>query len=740
MPMARLGLLLALLALDAEAENVLRGLAAQQTGMKAITDGDATFDGEAWTAPEAVQLRPGAIVTWDLGQRFELEKVAIQADNNDAYVISASDDGKKWSVLWRAPPVDGSGLVTRSGLVRGSARYLELVPEGGDSRYSVSELEVFRAGGGTLGSVLLHGRWWPHNVLDLAWARWVGLVALALAFTSSRLRRIWVVLVLAGLLLVLFRGEVSHTFQGEPQTLRINWLRAMAALTAALAIGRELLDFRRWPASRLLTRSVLAISAGLALLCFANLGHPQFWDVGRGQQTWLHHYDLRTYYPIAKYFRQLRFDGVYAASAEAVAEDRGGLDAVATTSMRDLRTHEVTDVGRQKDLIAQVRARFTDDEWKAFRADAMYFRRGMGDGGFLGTMGDHGGNATPVWFLGARLVFGSGPASDAVMWRAVAADLFLLLLAFAALGVAFGWRTMLVAMVLFGAQDFYQFGTNWLGAPLRHDWLALWGMGLAALRLRWFWLAGGLLAWTAMIRAFPALTFVVLMAPAGWALLRSRLKSSRQTLREWARSQRSTWQVLGGGAVGVVVLFAASSLMFGPSAWLDWAHKVGMLDRDAHVNNLSVRTYVTELRVIWMPLAAAAVLALFFAVRRAPLETAAATGLMLVPLVFNPANYYLHCVCLLAVLAEEAKGSVSRLGATTWLLLLSMCVASWFTSLTHDLSHHFGADTGVLLVTLLLVFGLLLARSFLRDRARRVPEVSPPPAPVPPPLPAAQPS
>src|SRR5205807_483765 len=125
--------------------------------------------------------------------------------------------------------------------------------------------------------------------------------------------------------------------------------------------------------------------------CFGNLGHPQFFDAGKGQPTWLHHYDLRTYYPIAKYFKELRFDGVYAASALTVAEDRGGLDKIGTTGMRDLRTHEVTDINRQTDLIREVRSRFTEERWAEFRTDAAYFRKGMGDGGWLGSMGDHGG-------------------------------------------------------------------------------------------------------------------------------------------------------------------------------------------------------------------------------------------------------------------------------------------------------------------------------------------------------------
>jgi len=56
-------------------------------------------------------------------------------------------------------------------------------------------------------------------------------------------------------------------------------------------------------------------------------------------------------------------------------------------------------------------------------------------------------------------------------------DALLLSLAFAAIGWAYGLRTMLVAITMFGAMDLYQFGSNWFGSPLRHDWLSLWRSG-----------------------------------------------------------------------------------------------------------------------------------------------------------------------------------------------------------------------------------------------------------------------
>src|SRR5262249_36484658 len=150
------------------------------------------------------------------------------------------------------------------------------------------------------------------------------------------------------------------------------------------------------------------------------LGTPQFHDAGARKATWLHHYDMRTYFPIAKYFPELRFDGVYAASVLAVAEGRN-LSDFDSVVLRDLRTHDISNVGASRAHLAEVRARFSPERWAEFLVDMQYFRNAMSDSSFLRSMNDHGGNATPVWFLAARAMFSGAPASDATLWRGVIA-------------------------------------------------------------------------------------------------------------------------------------------------------------------------------------------------------------------------------------------------------------------------------------------------------------------------------
>lgn len=78
-----------------------------------------------------------------------------------------------------------------------------------------------------------------------------------------------------------------------------------------------------------------------------------------------------------------------------------------------------------------------------------------------------------------------------------------------------GWRTMLVGIVLFGANDFHMFGSNWVGATLRHNWMAYIGLGICALATKRWWQGG--------MRALPSI-FVgagagahVLGQAAAWA-------------------------------------------------------------------------------------------------------------------------------------------------------------------------------------------------------------------------------
>lgn len=674
-----------------------------------LTDGEVMSDGAAWLAPGATRLGPSDTVLFDLGTVRELIGVAIQADNNDDYFVDVSTDAQTWNTWYRAGPVGNPGLQTRKArLPMQPARYLRLRAQGGDGNFSVSELEVFTDS--MSGSALLRPWWQPTHPFDIEWLWLVAGVTAFLLVVNQRTTRPMLVLlgsVTAFGAFYVLRDTFIDTVVDGP---RLNFLRGAVGLLAAGAVLRLLVLRTRAPANELMVNVVLGVSAVLGVLCFLNLGRPQFHDAGQGRSTYLHHYDMRTYYPIAKYFPELRFDGVYAASALVVAQDHGGLDAMAGQRFRDLRTHEDTTVGAAREHIEQVRARFTPERWASFVEDMRYFRNAMGDGGFLGSMNDHGGNATPVWFLTARLIFFGAKASDATLWVGVILDAALLLLAFVGLYRGFGVRTALVGMTVFGAMDFYQFGSNWFGAALRHDWLALWCLSLWALKTGRPRLGGALLAWSALIRAFPALGFVTLTIPVLWDAL-AAVRAKTFSLKTFVQQHRDFVQVVIGAAIATVVLVGLSLVFFGLEAWPEWFRKVSLLDRDGHLNNLAVRTYLTQTKPEWLAVVAVAFASMLVVARNARPEIAVAWGVVLVPIVFNPANYYLHSMFLLVVLAGESpKKAPGIRGLLSWLVLLLMCTASAYTNLPSDIGVHFRYDTYVVLTTVVVLVALFLTQ------------------------------
>lgn len=705
-------LLLAVLlaATTASAQNVLRGRQPMRAdgvpGPARMTDGVTPIDGDPWDGPPAVVIPQGVAVEWDLERSVVLTSAAIQADNNDDYLLAVSEDGVTWNDVWRFPAVEGGGLRTREAQFRAQGRFVRLTTAFGDSRYSVSELELFE--NHKSDSMLLRSRWIPRRALDQSFLSWLAGMAVLLAIASKRLGKV-PLLVLAGIGLWATYTVVFELTPADPQKLlSLPWLRAAVALFAILAVVRERLWRGSWPSHPAFTVGAMGVAGAMAVWTFLNLGTPQFHDSGQGRQTWLHHYDMRTYYPIAKYFPELRFDGVYAASVVAVAEGQNRpLDAFDAQPIRDLRNHELKTVATSKEHLLAVRARFSPERWALFMEDMNYFRRAMSDGGFLGSMNDHGGNATPVWFLAARALFSSAPASDATLWRGVIADLALLALAFILIGWAWGPRTAFLAVVLFGAMDFYQFGSNWFGATLRHDWLSLWAIGLALLHKRKFALAGAAFAWSAWIRAFPALTFVTLSFPVIFVGTKLLLQKEKQQAIERIKP---LLRVVMGVGVASFVLVGLSVVVFGADAWTEWLRKVQTLDRDNHLNNISFRTYISVDRQTWQLTVAATLVALFAVLRRAPLERAAAWGVALVPLVFNPANYYLHSAFLLVTLAGEHAGKVTLRGALVWIALLLMCVGSYVTNIPSDIGVHFRQDTIVCFATLIALFALELGR------------------------------
>lgn len=701
-----------------------------------LVDGVRANNGDNWdTDATSTFAQPTGFVEYDLGSVKRVAAIFVQGDNNDEYIFEGSNDGKTYSHLWVAPPEATVGMQGRStGSLNVSTRYLRVSARGGDGSFSIAEMNLYSDSRGlTAGAVGPTSNGLPiPDAIRGQTMMFVFSLALWLFLNWRYSPNLWT---LGTGLLPLYYGYGVYTsvIGAWPLAMReVAFMRGASAALAGIAILRELVFKRAFPAIRWTVNATLGLAAALAFMSFFNLGAPQFRDAKANQPLFVHNFDMRVYYPVAKYFKELRYDGLYQASVAAyVADDpNANLDSLANVELRCLKTHKAYHVSDVRKEIEDIPKRFSDARWEAFKVDMRYFRQTMGIRDYLGSMLDHGGNATPVWTAIAHLIFAGTTASNATLTLGGLLDPAMLLLAFFAIYRAFGLRTSLVSIVLFGANDFYMFGSNWAGATLRHDWMVYLALGICALKLKRWTLGGVFLALSALIRAFPAFALVGVGMAFGWQIWSFYRENGKiPTLRQLLDNHQPVVKTLIGAVGCVVAGVVFSALVFDPYAWVEWIHKVSILDRDAHINAVSLRAAiagVNHLQLIALgqraPLRIALmvfyVLLVAVAVRNKPLDQAAAVATMLIPVIFNPANYYAHFIFVLPVIAletlrdDKASGKAPLSGYDGWIwgTMLVVCVATYWTTLTTDLELHFEMASELLCSSFIVVLVLILYR------------------------------
>jgi hypothetical protein len=691
-------------------ENVLAGkqpARADGVGNPAqLTDGRLAAEGAAWDAPgAAIFASEQAHVDYDLGRPMHVDAATLQADNNDDYAVAISDDGNSFRELWVARPVGAPGLRTRSTDELGATgRWIRLSARGGDRAFSVTELQLWK---GSLPGAASR----PSSELAAARVR-TQLVYLVLAFalvlfatrqgsSGRRVALLWMAPVAAAAL------SVEAIAAAWPLGAReISAARACAAAIVLLALLRGWDRAHRASPHRKTVLATCTFGAMLAFACFYNLGRPQFWNQAKQRPMFVHAGDMRIYQPFAKYFDELRFDGVYVASVLAFAEDeRGGsIDSIGATQVRDLRDFRLRPAIELKSEIAAVRQRFSDARWAEFKRDMAFFRASMGPG-FLTSLDDHGANAPPAWVWLARLFIGHVPASETTMTIAGLLDAALLLLLAWAIGSTFGLLPMLVAMTVFGATNVYQFGTNWGGSTLRHDWLVLLGFAACALRRQRWVLAGALLGFATALRVLPINGLLGVGAPALAWLVVEWAARRRPGPRALLAQHRPAARVLLAAAATIAGTVLVTGLLYSFGAWGDWWSRIKALNQDLAINEVNLRMLLggaepgaADLLRARRPLfvagqVASLVLVVFVAHKRR-LEDAMLLGLSLSVVLMNAVNYHVHFIFLLPLLG--ARQGVLAFGAP----LLVFCVAGYWIDLEPDAGRHFEALTALMFATL----------------------------------------
>ncbi len=657
-----------------------------------MTDGTITTEGDFWKTDLTSVIAPNGVVAWDLGRVRDIRCAVLQGDNNDFYDLLGSQDGTTFSPLWTAEPVTnkpGMQMRLQQNLTK-QARYVRLTARGGDGYFSVGELALYET----------CPKEWPPRLVAREGssqeesAQWklvlFGIAACAFLLLNRRgapdwMRLMVVVPIGLGISAGLEVRDLWPIDDDRGQTV----IRAVVAAITAVIFLREWRAPDRYPVNNRATVAALVGLAVVAVGCYYHFGMPQFRDEAKGRTTLVHPWDMRNYFPVAKYFDELHYDGLYLGSVAAHLDNHPGMSPadVANVHLRDLNTNEMSTGRALMDQIQDVRKRFTPERWELFKKDMKYFEDVMGVGNYLGSMQDHGGNATPVWMMTAYLLWKDAPANELTLTLTALIDPVLLALLFFVVARTFGTRVMLVTLIVWGTTDFSRFGTNLMGSTLRADWMVALGLGVCALKTGRHALGGGLLAYGGLIRAFPAFgAMFLVLPPLWWVVDWYRTNRKLPDARTFYQAQRPALRAIAGAAGTVAVLVALSSALFGFSAsWGTWGKKIAMHAEQPNSNHVGIRNLaayspsLTSQRLsedrkpdpwtTWQatqrqtlagrkPLFYLAVLVFFAAAvvacRRLRLEQAALVGLMMIPVFFYPANYYCHYVFLLPLLATRA--------------------------------------------------------------------------------------
>jgi hypothetical protein len=723
-----------------------------------LADGRAAVEGDFWLTDLTTRIASGrSQITFDLGAEKPIGCAFLQGDNNDVYRVLGSKDGQTWEPLWSAGPAPGAGMRLRSGTLTGNARYVRLMAQGGDGSYSVGELGLFStcpAGWPQVELARAEGAL-PHKAAHDSLI-WLAITGTAFLLFHRRGGPRWTALLgLVPIGAAVWSLVTLAEIYPFPNTDEESLVRAVVALLAGVLVVKEtFLPARAAPDARI-AHGTLGVLAVVALGCYYHFGSAQFMDVTKGRLSIVHTWDMRNYFPTAKYFKELRFDGVYLASLAAYVDVVGNGDpaSVKDANLRDLTDYHMMTGVEAAPQLPGIRARFTPERWEEFKKDSKYFIDTMGRRDYLGSMQDHGGNATPVWLLPAWLIYRNLPANEWTLGAAGFIDPVLLLIFFVVLARTFGMRVMLYTVILFGATDFYQFGSNLMGSTLRQDWLVALGLGACALKKDRPFLGGALLAYGGLIRAFPALAALFLLVPvAVFAVDTWVVKRRLPGLGELKAAQGRTLRAIAGAAVAVIGLILVTSGVFGfQQGWITWIKKIEIHATGPSTNNVGLRNLLAyrpsdtirslsrrqsheswdrrqvanfnQLRPLFYLINLLAFGLLVVGVARRPLYQTSLLGLLLVPFFFYPSNYYCHFVFLLPMAVAGATrvpgDDADRLFGLVTAVIASMSVGQYFTMQEGWTDERYSQQSLLLLAGFAAIIIALAAEGLRTLRAER---------------------
>lgn len=464
--------------------------------------------------------------------------------------------------------------------------------------------------------------------------------------------------------------DLLASFTGGSAAVMLKFLVAAAGaalLAVRLASGRRPPNPRR----RRLEDAALAL---LAVMAFAG-----WWNFGRFHAgTYTHPHEFFHYYLGAKYSGELGYTGLYDCTAAVEAEE-GRTPDLARRWIRDLRTNQVIAGSPAAADPTLCRSRFTPARWREFSRDVRFFRGRVGTRKWQTMQTDHGYNATPVWTITGKLLASTGPITARKMLALALIDPLLIVVMWAVVWWAFGWRTLAIAVLWWGTN--YPARYNYIGgAFLRADWLLLAIGAIALARRGLIGAGGGALGASALLRIFPGFVASGPALQAVWAL---KDAADRRRLRPLLR-------LAAGGVLAVLLLIPLSWMVVdggvgpGVARWQSFAENSRKHLSGTATNRISLKTAISydadnsldELRDFWLdgpgdawqtarrqsfearrwlyyPLVLIFVGLLAFAVRGQPLWAAMVLGIGLIPVAADITCYYYGILLAYAFLTPE---------------------------------------------------------------------------------------
>ncbi|MDP1921810.1 MAG: glycosyltransferase family 87 protein [Myxococcales bacterium] len=442
--------------------------------------------------------------------------------------------------------------------------------------------------------------------------------------------------------------------------------------------------------------------------------------------AWVHQHEQFHFYLGAKYQKEVGWFDLYTA---AIMADRETVNAMAGVSKtRDNRTFEEIPVEQALQEAPRIRARFSDDRWAAFKADWATMAQTWPGMPWATVMNDHGNSNSPAWSIIAGPITNLVPLSKQNQSLLGILDLLLMLALFLTVYETFGFRLASVALFMWACVpvvfDYLS------GSFLRWDWLLALGLSVCFLKRNKWGTAGAFFGYAVATKLFPLLFGVALLVQVGFEWLKTRTIK-----KEWIAFGRNA-------AIAGAVCVALATIMFGTSAWSEYAERIQVAQLEKFYSNQhSLKTVFLQLvgpgegglssgifpPVIKQSLAEvdikdyslgfllarlAFTLVVVVLLRRATPVEAFTLGPLLVFTWLTVNMYYWNMLALLAL------GLASRQGKHFFLMLLGF-FAAYITYYTYQHLNR-GFAEGYLIALIMMVLTIVVAVFEWRD-GRRAP-------------------